>query len=325
MSFLTSSSRLALSTFVLSVLMSVSFASALTISPARLEVSADPGETITKDFLLINEQEVDQVYYTSVENFQAQGESGTPNFIPSKEGLASWVQVAEKVTIKKGERVEVPFTITVPKDGDAGGHFAAIFLSTVPPSTQAGEVAVGAKVGMLILLRINGDLKEQGGILSFSLKDEVRFVTKLPVTFLYRFQNGGNDRINPTGEISVINSFGFETDRLNANPSVGNILPGSTRRFEVVWGDDTPLPPSASFFSNVGYEARNFAFGFYKAKVNLTFGSSLTANSSTYFFVFPWHLFVVVMASLLVLFFVLRSLLKRYNRWIIKQAQIHAQ
>lgn len=325
MSFLTPSSRFTFSALILSVLMSISFASALTISPARLEVSADPGETVTKDFLLINEQDVDQVYYTSVENFQAQGESGTPNFIASKEGLASWVQVEEKIVIKKGERVEVPFTITVPKDGDAGGHFAAIFLSTVPPSTQAGEVAVGAKVGMLILLRINGDLKEQGGVLSFGLKDDVHFVTKLPVTFLYRFQNGGNDRINPTGEISVINSFGFETDRLNANPSVGNILPGSTRRFEVIWGDETPLPPSASFFANVGYEARNFAFGFYKAKLNLSFGSSSTANSAAYFFVFPWHLFIVVLSSLVVLFFVFRSLLKRYNRWIIKQAQIHAQ
>ncbi|TXI10812.1 MAG: hypothetical protein E6Q68_07430 [Polynucleobacter sp.] len=310
---------------ILSLCASIGIASALTISPARLEVAADPGETVTKNFLLINEQDADQVYYTSVENFEAQGETGTPNFIPSKEGLASWVTVQDKVTIKRGERVEIPFTVSVPQGADAGGHFAAIFLSTVPPSTAGGDVAVGAKVGMLILLKVNGELKEGGGVLSFGLKDDVSFVTKLPVQFVYRFNNSGNDRSNPKGEIVIRNTLGIKTDVIDANPQSGNILPGSTRRFEVRWGEEEPLPSSALFFDHVGYEARNFALGLYSAKIDVKFGTTGQSVSKAYFFVFPWHLMLVVIVGLALLLAIFRTLIKRYNRWIIQQAQMHSK
>lgn len=297
------------------------FAQALTISPARIELATDPGTSVSGEFLLINEQETSQVFYTSSENFEAQGESGTPSFTPSKEGLASWIDVEEKITLAKGERVKVPFTVHVPKDADAGGHFAAIFLSTVPPSTKAGEVSVGAKVGMLVLLKVNGEIKEGGGIVSFGVKNDKRFVTSVPVTLVYRFANNGNDRANPAGEIVIRNTLGVKTESLNANPSSGNILPNSTRRFEVRWGEDE-FSPAATFFEKVGYEAKNFALGFYTAKIHITFGATGSATESTWFFVFPWHLMLVVILVVATLFFVGRVLIKRYNRWIIEQAKL---
>ena len=62
-------------------------AQALTVSPARAELAGDPGQTISDSFIVINEQNVDQTFYTSVENFESSGESGTPNFTNSKEGI----------------------------------------------------------------------------------------------------------------------------------------------------------------------------------------------------------------------------------------------
>lgn len=310
---------------VLFIAWTFSSVSALTISPARIELTADPGSSVSDTFLLINEQESEQTFYTSVENFEAQGESGTPSFTAAQEGFASWVSVEEKVTLKKGERVKVQFSVAVPKDADAGGHFAAIFVSTVPPSSKAGGVAVGAKVGMLMLLRVNGEVKEGGGVLSFSLKDKSRFVSELPVQFMYRFNNSGNDRVNPTGEIAIRNMLGITVERLNANPSVGNVLPNSTRRFDVTWGNEEPLTDSASFFAHAGYQARNFAFGFYNAKMTLTFGSASKSVNTTMLFVFPWQLMVLVTLFLIALFAALRILIKRYNTWIIKQARLQGQ
>lgn len=307
---------------VLSIVWSLSSVSALTISPARIELTADPATSVSDTFLLINEQENEQTFYTSVENFEAQGESGTPSFTTAKEGLASWVSVDEKITLKKGERAKVQFTVAVPKDADAGGHFAAIFISTVPPSNKTGGVAVGAKVGMLMLLRVNGELKEGGGVLSFSLKNKGHFATELPLEFMYRFNNSGNDRVNPTGEIVVRNMFGLTVERLNANPSVGNVLPNSTRRFDVTWGNEEALPESASFFAHAGYQARNFALGVYTAKMTLTFGSSSSATNTTAVFIFPWQLMMLVTLFLFILFAILRVLVKRYNTWIIKQAKM---
>jgi hypothetical protein len=301
---------------------SLSFSSALTISPARIELTADPGSTIANEFTIINEQDAEQTFYTSVENFEAQGESGTPNFTISKEGFAGWVQVAEKITLKKNEKAKIQFSVNVPQGADAGGHFAAIFLSTVPPAAKGGEVSVGAKVGMLMLLRVSGDIKEGGGALSFALKDGSHFVTTLPVNFVYRFNNTGNDRVNPVGNVSIKNMLGLETVRLNANPATGNVLPSSTRRFDVTWGTNPPLPESASFFSHVAYEFNNFAFGFYFANLSITFGSSGSSDRSTMLFVFPWHLLLVVFVVLVMIFLFLRAGVKRYNRFIIQQARL---
>lgn len=281
---------------------SVAIASALTVSPARIELSGDPGSPVTGKMLVTNEQDRDQTFYTSVENFEAQGETGTPNFTPSKEGLASWVSVESQITIKKGERVEIPFTINVPKDADAGGHFAAIFLSTSPTTAKAGEVAVGAKVGSLILLRVSGDIKEGAQVLSFGLKDGGSFVSSLPVDFTYRFSNSGNDRANPKGNIVIRNTIGMESASIDANPTTGNVLPNSVRRFDTKWGEEV-LPADASFLDKVSYEARNFAFGIYFANLDLSFGSTGKVESSTTFFVLPWHLLIVVILVLVGLYY----------------------
>lgn len=300
---------------------SLCFAQALTISPARIELTADPGSTTSNEFTIVNEQDSDQTYYTSVENFEAQGESGTPNFSPTKEGFASWVQVIDKVTIKKGEKIKIPFTITVPKDADAGGHFAAIFLTTTPPAVSGGEVSVGAKIGMLMLLKVSGDIKEDGGVVSFLLKNGGHFATTLPITFVYRFNNNGNDRVKPTGTTTIRNMIGFTTEELSANPTEGNVLPNSIRRFEVTWGSGEPLPASASFFSQVQYEMRNFALGLYFTNLDLTFGTK-TASKSLYLFVLPWHLLIIVLIIAGIIFLALRTMLKRYNKFIIAQARL---
>jgi hypothetical protein len=295
---------------------------ALTISPARLELGANPGDTVDETFTIINEQDTDQVYYTSVENFEAQGESGTPNFTQEKVGFSSWVEVQDKITIKKGEKLKIPFKVKVPQDADAGGHFAAIFLSTIPPTSGQNEVSVGAKVGMLMLLRVSGNIKEEGGVLSFFNKTNKKVVTTLPVDFIYRFNNNGGDRVKPVGNITIKNMIGMTTETLNANKNEGNVLPGSVRRFEVRWGTEDALPESASFFSFVKYELRNFAFGVYFANLDLSFGINSTSQKSMYLVVLPWHLLVVVLVILLIIFSILRYALKRYNAWIIKQARL---
>jgi hypothetical protein len=307
-----------------SIVGAVMVAQALTISPARMEVAGDPGVTVEKEFLLVNEQATTETFYTSVQNFDAQGETGTPNFSDSKEGLASWIKVAETITLKPGERVKVPFTLDVPANADAGGHFAAIFLTTTPPATtEGGQVAIGAKVGMLVLLTVSGEIKEGGGVKSFSLKDNVKFVTSLPVTFVYRFTNSGNDRVKPEGNISIRNSLYFTTETLNANPQLGNILPNSTRRFEVTWGGET-IDKAAPFMDQVKHQWKNFALGAYFTSLDLTFGTQ-SSSSSMVFFVLPWQLMTVMLIIALIVIIVLGLAIKRYNKWIIKQAKMHAK
>ena len=306
-------------------MVSILSASALTVSPARAELTADPGQAISESFLVINEQDADQTYYTSVENFESQGETGTPNFTASKEGLPSWVQVQDKVTLKKGERAKIQYTISVPQNADAGGHFAAIFLSTVPPSTKEGEVSVGAKVGMLILLKVTGNVKEQGGLLTFVVKEGKKMLTSLPVNFAYRFKNDGNDRVKPEGSIVINNTFGMEVARIDANKAMGNVLPASIRGFEARFGDVDAPSVAAPFFEQVKFQKDNFALGMYTAHLSLSFGDKGKAESALTFFILPWQLISVVAVIVLGAFLLLAIALKRYNKWIIKQARAAAK
>lgn len=137
-----------------SVAFTLSNASALTISPARVELTADGGETVQSVFTIINTDEVDQTYYTSAENFESKGVSNSPTFSTSTDGLSSWIKIAEKVTVKKGERLQVKFSVVVPKDASMGGHYAAIFLRTTPSLVSADQTTVGAKVGILVFLKV---------------------------------------------------------------------------------------------------------------------------------------------------------------------------
>ncbi len=305
-----------------SVLATMCVANALTISPARVELLGDPGQSInTESLILINETDSDQTYYTSVEAFDSQGETGTPNFTLSKDGLPSWVTVGDKFTLKKGERLKVPYTINIPTTAEAGGHFAAIFFSTQPPSADGSQVSVGAKVGMLVLLRVTGDVKEAGGLKEFAIEQKGRFLTSAPVNFYYRFRNDGNDRVKPEGDIVITNMIGSETARVSANKTEGNILPGSVRRFDVQYGDEKAPEPSAPFFEHVRFEKNHFAFGVYTATLSLKFGNSGSDVATTSYVMFPWHLITVVVVVLLVVVLVFMLLVKKYNQWIIKQAR----
>jgi hypothetical protein len=311
---------------------------ALTISPVRMEIFGDPGQTLNGQIELFNEQSETKTFYSSAANFEARGDSGAPYFLPdTNKGLASWVGVQESVTLKAGERTEIPFTIKIPAGVEAGGYFAAVLWGTSPAGELGGQVSVSGKLGVLILLSVKGEIKEGGGLLDLKIEEGGRFVNSLPIKFAYRFSNDGSERVKPDGELKVKNLFGFTTVTLNANPQSGNVLPGSIRKFSIVWAEKNQeksavvsLPTtekSPGFFAAVKNQWKNFALGPYKAELNLTYGklseaeATNKAESSYRFFVVPWQLLSIIIFILAIAGFIGWFGLKKYNRWIIKKAQ----
>jgi hypothetical protein len=313
---------------------------ALTVSPPRIELAGNPGTNVVGEFALFNEQDETKTFYSSFENFEARGEGGTPYFTGcSVGGLCSWLKTDSQATLKPGERKIFPFTITIPKNAEPGGHFAAIFWGTAPPQVGGGQVAIGGKVGILVLLRVAGETKEKGGLLEFKT-DGGRVLTSLPITFEYRFSNDGGDRIKPEGKITLKNIFGMMAAETDANKSEGNVLPGSVRQLTALWhsrgqrvGDLTKKEELAlmtkiaeegkekkSFFEAAGSQWSNFAFGLYKAELNLTYGKDAkTAAASYRFFVIPWQLLSIIIFILALLGLGGWFGLKKYNRWIISK------
>ncbi|MSU74357.1 hypothetical protein EXS57_01090 [Candidatus Kaiserbacteria bacterium] len=301
---------------------------ALTVSPARVEITGDPGTTLQGEIELFNEQEGARTFFTSFENFEPSGDSGAPRFIGAKDGLATWIRSDDKVVLESGVRVKVPYSITIPANAEPGGYFAAIFFGSQEPGVQGGgQVSVGGKIGVLVLLRVSGEVTEGGGLLEFIAKEKQRFFSALPVTFTYRLNNTGGDRVVPLGEIKIKNTLRLTSATLLANKNEGSVLPSSARKFEVLWGQEPQVISGAQqetktgFFEMAGKQWSDFHLGWYTAQLNLTWGlTNQTANASYSFFVFPWQLLVIILIILAIIGFLGKIGLKKYNRWIIAQA-----
>jgi hypothetical protein len=305
-------------------------ADALVLAPAKVEIEAAPGNVVRDRIILLNDSEETVTYYSSVERFEAQGETGTPNFVASDTGLASWVTVTESVTLAPNESEEIPYTINVPVGAEPGGHFAAIFWSTFSPDESgAGQVLIGTKTGVLFLVGVEGDFEEKGGVTEFDSLGGSYFTKGLPLRFFYRFQNDGGDRLKPEGVITIKSVFGTKASVLNANLTEGNILPMSVRKFEVLWSEKsnepnlihTDLASPEGFFAIAGAQWKNFLLGPYTAELQLAYGADRQQElRKLHFFVFPWQLLLILFSVLSVFIFGGKRLLLRYNRWIIAQA-----
>ena len=304
-------------------------AHALTASPIRYEISGNPGEVLQEKLNLRNETAEKQTYYPHYYNFQAEGETGTPTFVDPKEGLGTWIAGPAGIELAPGDNQTVIFVISIPKDAQPGGYFGALLYGTTPPQ-KAGEsqLAIGSETGPIILLRVNGDIKESASVLEFNTKNNQHFYTALPVEMYYRFQNTGADRTKPAGDLTMRNILGFKANRQTANPVEGNVLPGQIRKIELAWQKtDKPGPDayaSRGFFDQVAYEWKNFAFGYFTANLDLTYGASNNqkAHSEVKFAVIPWQLLIVILLALVIIYFGFRMLIRKYNKWIIKQTEI---
>ncbi len=314
--------------FFASIVLAGAFAStahALTLTPPRLEIVGDPGSTISEKMSIINDQKTTNTYYSSFANFEAQGDSGTPALVDATDDLGTWITVPESVTLAPGAAKDVFISIRIPANAAPGGHFAAIFWGTQPArGTSTDNIGVGAKTGMLVLLTVSGDVSEEGGVTEFDTVGGKHSFTALPIPFYYKFENGGGDRIKPTGDILMKDMLGITGARVPGNPVDGNILPKSTRKITTVWegkaGPEGIVPKG--FFSAAFYEFHNFALGRYAAHLKLSYGTKgEMTDSVVHIFVWPWQLVLFVIISLIIIFLIVRYIIRHGEKWAVVKAE----
>src|SRR5690606_33149457 len=107
------------------------------------------------------------------------------------------------------------------------------------------------------------------------------------------------------------------------NENEGSVLPGSTRKFTVLWGTEPEEETleKKGFFATAFDQIKDFHFGWYTAEANFTWGAvGLQANSSYSFFIIPWQLLIIVLSVVLIFGSIFMIGLKKYNKFIISQA-----
>src|SRR3989344_2710881 len=284
---------------LLAVLLLPLAASAVTVGPAKLQISIDPGQTATGFLFLKNEESKARVFYPSIQRFSVDS-GGQKAFTDDNATIAKWMQLPESIALESQDEAQVPFTMVVPEDAAPGGHFAVIWWSTSPPKGD-GQVAIVTRAGILVYVRVSGNIVEKGHINAFS--GDKRFVWSPTISFAVDFVNEGNVALTPQGDLRIVNVFGAVKEVLPVNPHGRIILPGSNGGLGIAW------------------KGSGFFFGLYKADLDLTFGeTNLTAEAHWWFVVISPLAGLIVLLAILLLF-VAPPLLRRYNRWVIERAK----
>ncbi|MFK3981606.1 WxL protein peptidoglycan domain-containing protein [Micromonospora sp. NPDC050397] len=155
----------------------------------------------------------------------------------------NWVGLDRKpLTVRPGQRVVVPFRLTVPKDATPGDHAAGV-VASVSEQRVDGEgqrVNVDRRVAARIYLRVAGPLTPSAEIESAQVRydNPVLPFVRGTMSVTYRVRNSGNVRVGgkvrlrATGLLGVPLSGTQEVD-------LPEMLPGAqvtlTRRLDGVW------------------------------------------------------------------------------------------
>ena len=290
----------------------------LTITPPLFQMAIGPGEVWRSSLKVVNTNSYDLTVYASTMNFEAGGEEGQGRFVPilsrnsgipltagentvDSYSLAQWIEITpDPIFIPQGKSVDIPFTVRTPQDAEAGGHYAAILVGTRPQNENANgaNILVSSQVSSLFLVRVNGDVREEGHIKEF--RSGRTFYEKPDIDFILRFANTGNVHLKPQGEIAIFNMWGSEMGKIaiNEKSDFGNVLPRSARKFIFNWQRDL-----------------NFLeMGRFKAAATISYGEDKRQSISraVYFWILPSKPLLGVLVSFLVFILIIFLLIRRY-------------
>lgn len=291
---------------------------ALEIAPPILTLSASPGEVIKTELNLRNVSSGNLIVGAQVNDFVAAGEDGTPKLLmeesdtPNPYSLKDWVRPITSGLMVPKQLKKIPVTIAVPANASPGGHYGIIRFTATPPELEGTGVALSASLGSLVLLTVKGDVTEKLEVEEFAVmtmdKEKKGLFESTPLLFMQRIKNTGNIHELPVGQVIISDMFGKKVAGMNVNLPPRNILPASIRKFE--------QPLDSSVIGN------KKLFGRYTAELKLTYGATnQVLTDSITFWVIPYRLIAGAVILLVGGFFVLRYLIRDYNRRIINKAQ----
>lgn len=279
----------------------------IVLGPTKIEVNVDPGETTTEEMIVTNRTGRTINFNVQIEDFMGSRDpSQSIIFTGSVKGpysLRDWLKPElQSFTLKHGQRIHLPIEILIPKNADPGGHYGAVFAAAqpeAPTSTTAqekagGQVAIISRVGVLLFVRVNGAVKEDGSLKDF--KVEKNFYEKGPISFQLLFENNGSVHLEPYGMVEISNILGRKIDEIQLDPWF--VMPDSLRLREVTL-------------------AKPFLFGKYTALALVNRGyQNVIDRKSVSFWVIPWKL---VLGGLVILFLVIWFIIWIFSHFEIKK------
>lgn len=286
-------------------------AQGLQVSPALVELNVEPGKTYTIDIKATNVTLTKLAYVSTVNDFNSKDETGAANVLlnsnlPDSASVVSWITTLPEFTLDTHESRSISAQVKVPSNAEPGGHYGVIRFSGHAPELTGTGVGLSASTGILLLIRVTGDIKESASLESFYTSNnnhQTSFFEKAPIAFVTRIKNDGNIHVKPIGSIEITDIFGNSVGTIAVNDSKSNVLPNSIRHFDN------------------SYDS-NWMFGRYTANLTLGYGTTGQAITGTItFWVIPYKLILGILLIIATLVYILSRLVKVYNRRIIAKSK----
>lgn len=305
----------------------------LTVSPPVIELTAKPGDKLMQTFRVRNNRQEPINLQISVRRLTSDPQSGNP--VPENDAKGeelSWVSFDKpEFTARPLEWEDVSFTIDIPETAAYGYYY----VFRITPRSDEEFTSSGSKLKGELLVVTLLNVKKEGAI---SKTDLVEFKPKsmiseyLPVDFNVKLANKGNVHVKPRGNIFITRNGGKEIGILEVNPGIGSILPGGTRTFESSWNDGFIVREPVMEGNEVKTDASgnpvtkltfnwnkltNLRIGPYEARLLMVYDDGdrdVTIEGVTTFWVLPYTVIGIAIVALIVIFFILKFMLRAYVR-----------
>jgi len=295
--------------------------SVLTTSPVAVDLSTSPGKPVSTTLQVQNNSQKAETVSVRLEKFKVQGETGQAAiYTPSRGDVSTgWVHFSKTSFVAEPNVwTNVTMTISVPPYAALGYYYAVLFVpNTAPSALPVNTNAVKGANAILVLLDTNSkDEQKQLHIANFA--SQKKLYEFLPANFTITVQNSGNIHLIPRGDIYISRTKNGKTiDSLDINSGQGNVLPKSSRQFQVQWADGFPAFQLKRINGQIVSDSRgrpvqelqwNFSsslskvrFGKYYAHLALVYNNGIEdvpVNGYVSFWVIPWKLILIIVFAL---------------------------
>ena len=296
-----------------------------TTSPLPISLSANPGQTISTELRIKNNST--QTEHLKVSLFKFSVNENSEIKLSEKQPTDDFLNWAtfDPTTFdaSPGEWKSVKMTIAVPNTAAFGYYYAVGFSRANAPKVQPGASTLQGQIITFVLL----DVKAPGAKRELkvdSLNSDHHVYEFLPTTFTIKVKNTGNVHIAPAGDLFI--TRGKKTiATLSLNPNQGNVLPNSTRKFQVAWEDGFPVYVAKQEDNKTIKQLKwdfsklpSLRIGKYTAHLVLVYDDGnrdIPVEAQLSFWVIPWRLIIGIVIILvlppLAVYLIMRLIYKK--------------
>lgn len=270
----------------------------ITAIPPRLDLQADPGQTVTASLKVRNDADIQQLFTISVDDFIVTDTIGTPIPVSTSSNnrwsLKNWISAPEFIPVDAHGTQVIKISIKVPLTGLPGGHYAMITYqphgNIKPADLKTTGNFVAQRVGTLVYLQVTGPIVQNANVIKFATE---KFHEQGPVEFAGSIQNLSDIHIDPKGTISIFSPFNTKVADIQVD--AGNIFPEVIKDFSATWN-------------------QKWGYGRYRAELNLAYGTAGGVLTAVIFFwLFPIRLVIYSLVGIVSILIVI-ILLNRRNK-----------